>query len=43
MELALGISVGASVQVALLVAPLLVLISYFLGRPMDLIFGNPWN
>jgi Ca2+:H+ antiporter len=41
MELALGISVGGSVQVALLVAPLLVLISYFLGRPMDLIFGNP--
>jgi Ca2+:H+ antiporter len=41
MELALGISVGGSVQVALLVAPLLVLISYFLDRPMDLIFGNP--
>jgi Ca2+:H+ antiporter len=41
MELALGISVGGSVQVALLVAPLLVLISYFVGRPMDLIFGNP--
>jgi Ca2+:H+ antiporter len=41
MELALSISVGASVQVALLVAPLLVLISYFLGRPMDLVFANP--
>jgi Ca2+:H+ antiporter len=41
IELALSISVGASVQVAILVAPLLVLLSYFMGRPMDLVFGNP--
>jgi Ca2+:H+ antiporter len=39
MDLALGIAVGSSVQVALLVTPLLVLLSHFVGpRPMDLVF-----
>jgi Ca2+:H+ antiporter len=39
MELALGIAVGSSVQIALLVAPVLVIASYFLGpAPMDLVF-----
>src|SRR5579872_2229455 len=42
MDLALGIAVGSSVQVALLVAPLLVLASRFVGpRPMDLVFTVP--
>jgi len=42
MDLALGIAVGSSVQVALLVAPLLVLVSRFIGpRPMDLVFTVP--
>jgi Ca2+:H+ antiporter len=42
MDLALGIAVGSSVQVALLVAPLLVLASRFIGpRPMDLVFTVP--
>jgi Ca2+:H+ antiporter len=42
MDLALGIAVGSSVQVALLVAPLLVLASRFIGpRPMDLVFTIP--
>jgi Ca2+:H+ antiporter len=41
MDLVLGITVGSSIQVALLVAPLLVLVSYFLGNPMDLVFENP--
>jgi Ca2+:H+ antiporter len=39
-DLAVGIAVGSSVQVALFVAPLLVLLSRFLGpRPMDLAFS----
>jgi Ca2+:H+ antiporter len=39
MEIALGIAVGSSVQIALLVAPVLVIASYFLGSaPMDLVF-----
>jgi Ca2+:H+ antiporter len=38
MDLALNIAVGSSLQVALLVAPLLVFVSYAFGRPMDLVF-----
>ena len=41
MDLALSITVGSSIQVALLVAPVLVLVSYFLGHPMNLVFTNP--
>ena len=41
MTLVIGITVGSSIQVALLVAPLLVLISYLAGHPMDLVFSNP--
>jgi Ca2+:H+ antiporter len=42
MDLALGIAVGSSVQVALLVAPLLVVASRFIGpAPMDLVFTVP--
>jgi Ca2+:H+ antiporter len=39
MELALGIAVGSSVQIALLIAPVLVIASYFVGpAPIDLVF-----
>jgi len=39
MDLSLGIAVGSSIQIALFVAPVLVLASYFVGpRPMDLVF-----
>lgn len=38
MDLAYGIAVGSSLQIALLVAPLLVFASYFFGTPLDLIF-----
>ncbi|MSR56382.1 MAG: calcium/proton exchanger [Planctomycetaceae bacterium] len=38
MDLAIGVTLGASTQVALLVAPLLVLCSPLLGHPMDLQF-----
>ncbi len=39
MDLSLGIAIGSSIQVALFVAPMLVLASYVIGsRPMDLVF-----
>jgi Ca2+:H+ antiporter len=41
MDLVVSITVGSTVQVALFVAPLLVLVSYLFGNPMDLVFNNP--
>jgi Ca2+:H+ antiporter len=41
MGLVMTITVGSTIQVALFVAPLLVLISPLLGTPMTLIFSNP--
>ncbi len=39
MDLSLGIAMGSSLQIALFVAPVLVLASYFIGpKPMDLVF-----
>ena len=38
MDLAVNIAVGSSLQVALLIAPVLVFTSYALGRPLDLLF-----
>jgi Ca2+:H+ antiporter len=39
MELSIGIAIGSSLQIALLVAPVLVIASHFIGpRPMDLVF-----
>jgi Ca2+:H+ antiporter len=38
MDLAFNIAVGSSLQVALLVAPVLVFVSYVFGRPLDLLF-----
>ena len=37
MDLAMTIALGSTVQVALLVAPLLVLMGLLLGQPMDLV------
>ena len=42
MTLALEISIGSSAQIALMVAPLLVLISHLIGQPMSLVF-NPFE
>ncbi len=39
--LSLGITMGSTLQVALLIAPLLVLISFAIGKPMNLVFNNP--
>ena len=41
MTIVMGITVGSSIQVALLIAPLLVLISYAAGSPINLVFANP--
>jgi Ca2+:H+ antiporter len=38
MDLSFGIAVGASTQVALFVAPVLVFAGYLMGQPMDLHF-----
>lgn len=41
MDLSLSIAIGSSIQVALFVAPLLVLASLIIGpEPMDLLFGK---
>jgi Ca2+:H+ antiporter len=40
MDLAIGITVGASTQVALLVAPVLVFAGYFMGQDMNLLFSS---
>jgi Ca2+:H+ antiporter len=41
MGLVMTTTVGSSIQVALLVAPLLALVWFALGRPMSLVFANP--
>lgn len=41
MDLSLGIAIGSSLQIALLVAPILVFVSYLFGQPMDLEFTIP--
>lgn len=41
MGLVLGICVGSAIQMALVVAPLLVIGSWLMGHPMSLVFHNP--
>jgi Ca2+:H+ antiporter len=41
MGLVVSITVGSTIQVALLVAPVLVIVSHFMGHPMNLVFDNP--
>jgi Ca2+:H+ antiporter len=41
MDLVMITTVGSTLQVALLLAPVLVIVSYFMGRPMNLVFDNP--
>jgi Ca2+:H+ antiporter len=38
MDLAVGIAIGSALQIALFVAPVLVLVSQLRGHPMDLVF-----
>ncbi len=42
MDLSMSVAVGSSLQIALFVAPVLVLSGWFLGQPMDLDF-NPFE
>jgi Ca2+:H+ antiporter len=42
MELSVSVAVGSSMQIALFVAPVLVLLGWALGQPMDLNF-NPFE
>ncbi|NJN30293.1 MAG: calcium/proton exchanger [Synechococcales cyanobacterium RM1_1_8] len=42
MDLSLAVAVGSSLQIALFVAPLLVIIGWLIGQPMDLDF-NPFE
>ena len=37
----MGICIGSGIQVALVVAPLLVIFSWIIGSPMSLVFRNP--
>lgn len=41
MGLVMSICIGSAIQVALVVAPLLVLLSWLIGTPMSLVFSNP--
>jgi Ca2+:H+ antiporter len=41
IALVAGITVGSTIQVALLVAPILVIASRFTAHPLDLVFANP--
>ena len=41
MNIVFSICVGSAIQMALVVAPLLVLLSWFIGAPMNLVFDNP--
>ncbi|MEM9162807.1 MAG: calcium/proton exchanger [Cyanobacteria bacterium P01_F01_bin.4] len=40
MDLSLSVAVGSSMQIALFVAPILVLAGWFMGQPMDLDFND---
>ena len=39
MDLAMSIAMGSTLQIALFVAPVLVLVGFFIGRPLDLFFN----
>lgn len=41
MNLVVSICIGSAIQAALVIAPLLVLLSLAIGRPMTLVFDNP--
>jgi Ca2+:H+ antiporter len=41
MGLVLNICIGSAIQMALVVAPVLVLVSWAIGRPMTLVFDDP--
>ena len=42
MDLSVSVAVGSSLQIALFVAPMLVIVGWLIGQPMDLDF-NPFE
>jgi Ca2+:H+ antiporter len=43
MDIVFSMCLGSAIQIALVVAPVLVLTSWFIGHPMNLVFGSPLN
>ena len=41
MDVVLSLCLGSAIQIAMVVAPVLVLVSWFIGHPMNLVFGSP--
>ncbi|MBB3174840.1 Ca2+:H+ antiporter [Endobacter medicaginis] len=41
MTMVFNICIGSAIQMAMVVAPILVLVSWLIGTPMNLVFGNP--
>ncbi len=41
LDLTITIAIGATIQIALLVAPILVIASFLIGKPMDLVIHSP--
>lgn len=41
MDIVFAMCVGSAIQIALVVAPVLVLTSWIIGNPMNLVFGSP--
>ncbi len=41
LDLSIQIALGATIQIALLVAPLLVIVSFLIGKPMDMVIHRP--
>jgi Ca2+:H+ antiporter len=41
LDISIQIALGATIQIALLVAPILVIASYLIGKPMDLVIHRP--
>jgi len=39
MDLALSVALGSSTQIALFVVPVMVLLGWLVGQPLDLVFG----
>jgi Ca2+:H+ antiporter len=43
MDVVFGMCIGSAIQIALVVAPVLVLASWIIGHPMNLVFASPLN
>ncbi len=41
MDVVISLCLGSAIQIALVVAPVLVLVSWAIGHPMNLVFGSP--